>query len=76
MTDDLHDGFDFNALVGQVCHGTVPKVMEDEIFNLLFLAKPLNLPVGMAQFSPVLVEHQALNAHYPVKAPMTLEFSP
>jgi hypothetical protein len=40
--------------------------MEDETFNLLFLAQPVNFPIGMAQFSPVLVKDQALNGLLPV----------
>jgi hypothetical protein len=45
MADDLQDGFHFHAFIGQVGDSAVPKVMEDEIFNLLFLAKTLSLPI-------------------------------
>jgi hypothetical protein len=37
--------------------------MEHEVLNSFFLAEPLNLPIGMSQFLPFLIQHQPLDAH-------------
>jgi hypothetical protein len=63
MPHNLHDGFGINSRIREIGDGTVPKVMKDEVFNLLLLTQPLNLTVGVVEFLPILVENQPLNAH-------------
>jgi hypothetical protein len=66
VTGNRHNGLGFYACIGKVRGCTMPKIMKDKVFNPLLSTQPLDLPVGMANLSPVVLEDKALNPYHTV----------
>jgi len=76
MADDLHDRLRIHPRIGQVCHGTMPEIVEHEVLDLLILAEPLHFSVGMTQLPSAPVEDEPLNACHAIQIPKPMKFSP